>query len=93
MERRARELNAKQQQLVAERRKGEEDRLLTAISANMAFHKGRPVAALVVFRCCLQWRSFQVRPRPCLQPWIILASPCHQLRLGRSCVAGHPKSS
>lgn len=59
MERRARELNAKQQQLVAERRKAEEDKLLTAISNDMGFSKGRPVAALVVFRCCLQWRSFQ----------------------------------
>jgi myosin-5 len=25
----------------------------------MGFHKGRPVAAIVVFRACLQWRAFQ----------------------------------
>lgn len=37
----------------------EEERLLTALPQPMGFHKGRPVAALVVFRCCLQWRAFQ----------------------------------
>jgi myosin-5 len=25
----------------------------------MGFHKGKPLAALVVFRACLQWRAFQ----------------------------------
>jgi myosin-5 len=42
-----------------ERRRMEEERLLAALPAPMGFHKGRPVAALVVFRCCLQWRAFQ----------------------------------
>ena len=26
---------------------------------NLGFHNGRPLAALVIFRCCLQWRTFQ----------------------------------
>lgn len=26
---------------------------------NLGFHSGRPLAALVIFRCCLQWRTFQ----------------------------------
>lgn len=40
-----------------ERRKAEEERLLAAISSNLGFNKGRPVAAIAVFRCCLQVRS------------------------------------
>lgn len=45
--------------LLQERRKAEEERLLGALATNMGFHKGRPVAAIVVFRACLQWRAFQ----------------------------------
>ncbi|KIY93995.1 myosin heavy chain, class XI [Monoraphidium neglectum] len=59
LERRTRELQAKQLALMQERRRMEEERLLAALPAPMGFHKGRPVAALVVFRCCLQWRAFQ----------------------------------
>jgi len=25
----------------------------------VGFHKGRPLAAMVIFRCCLQWKAFQ----------------------------------
>ena len=25
----------------------------------MGFHRGRPLAAMVIFRCCLQWKAFQ----------------------------------
>lgn len=50
---------AKQQQLIQERRKQEEEKLLTALASPMGFHKGKPLAALVVFRACLQWRAFQ----------------------------------
>jgi len=42
-----------------ERRRQEEERLLAALPQPMGFNKGRPMAALVVFRCCLQWRAFQ----------------------------------
>jgi hypothetical protein len=52
-------LQAKQQQLVQERRKQEEEKLLAALASPMGFHKGKPLAALVVFRACLQWRAFQ----------------------------------
>ncbi len=57
----------KQVAMLAEKRKAEEDRLLAALTAplptssgqpaegagplGMAFHKGRPVAAIVIFRC------------------------------------------
>jgi hypothetical protein len=30
-----------------------------ALTNPMGFHKGKPLAALVVFRACLQWRAFQ----------------------------------
>ncbi|KAF8063028.1 XI-F [Scenedesmus sp. PABB004] len=50
---------AKQAQLIQEKRKQEEERLLAALAAPMGFHKGKPLAALVVFRACLQWRAFQ----------------------------------
>jgi myosin-5 len=52
-------LQAKQQQLIQEKRKQAEERLLAALAQPMGFHKGKPLAALVVFRACLQWRAFQ----------------------------------
>jgi hypothetical protein len=42
-----------------EKRKADEERLLGAISQPMDFHKGKPLAALVIFRACLHWRAFQ----------------------------------
>jgi hypothetical protein len=30
----------------------------------LGFHHGRPVASLVVFRCCLQWKTFQAERTP-----------------------------
>lgn len=59
LERRARELQARQQQLLLERRRQEEERLLAALQTDLGFSRGRPVAALAVFRACLQWRAFQ----------------------------------
>lgn len=59
LERKTRELQAKQQQLMQERRRQEEERLLAALSSPLGYHKGKPLAALIVFRCCLQWRAFQ----------------------------------
>jgi hypothetical protein len=43
-------LQAKQQQMLQDKRKQEEERLLGAISGDLGFHKGKPIAALVVFR-------------------------------------------
>ena len=28
-------------------------------AGDVGFHKGRPLAAMVIFRCCLQWKAFQ----------------------------------
>lgn len=51
MERKTRELQAKQALAAQERRRLEEERLLAALATNLSFHKGRPLAAVVVFRC------------------------------------------
>ena len=58
VDRRQRELYTKQQLLLREQRTADQDKLLAAISTDLGFHEGRPVAALLVFRCCLQWRAF-----------------------------------
>ncbi len=59
LERKTRELQAKQQQLMLERRKQEEERLLSSLGSDLGFHRGKPLAALITFRACLQWRAFQ----------------------------------
>ena len=38
----------------------EEDRLISAMSSpSLGFHEGRPLAAVIAFRCCIHWRAFQ----------------------------------
>lgn len=67
LERKTRELQAKQQQMLAEKRKAEEEKLLAAVSgpaSALGFHKGKPLAALIIFRSCLQWKSFQMDRTP-----------------------------
>ena len=32
---------------------------LPLCAGDVGFHKGRPLAAMVIFRCCLQWKAFQ----------------------------------
>ena len=64
MDRRQRELYAKQQQLLREQRTADQEKLLAAIGDNLGFASGRPVAAVVVFRCCLQWKTFQADRTP-----------------------------
>eukprot|EP00798_Chlamydomonas_sp_ICE-L_P027112 gene27112-2337_t len=75
LERKSRELQAKQQQLNSEKRKAEEEKLLTTIAKGRPLAaidifccclqwKGRPLAAIVIFRCCLQWRYFQADRTP-----------------------------
>jgi myosin-5 len=59
MDRRQRELYAKQQQLLREQRTADQARLLAVLQGQLGFHQGRPVAAVLVFRCCLQWKAFQ----------------------------------
>ena len=64
MDRRQHELYQRQQQLLREQRTADQERLITAISENLGFHSGRPVAAVTIFRCCLQWKTFQADRGP-----------------------------
>ncbi|KMS96868.1 hypothetical protein BVRB_8g199440 [Beta vulgaris subsp. vulgaris] len=45
-------LNDKQQEY--------QDLLIKCISENLGFSKGKPIAACVIYKCLLQWRSFEV---------------------------------
>jgi len=60
VDRRQRELYTRQQLLLREQRSADQDRLLAAIAdEGLGFTpQGRPLAALLVFRCCLQWKAF-----------------------------------
>lgn len=53
------EMYIKQQQMYKEQRKLDEEKLLQSLSDHMGFQKGKPLAAVVIFRACLQWKSFQ----------------------------------
>lgn len=64
MERRQRELYARQAALLREQRQADQDRLLAALREPLGFSHGRPVAALVIFRSCLQWKAFAADRTP-----------------------------
>jgi len=64
MDRRQRELYQKQQQLLKEQRAADQERLLNAIKENLGFYNGKPVAAVTVFRCILQWKTLQADRTP-----------------------------
>eukprot|EP00210_Caulerpa_lentillifera_P009028 g8617.t1 len=49
----------KQQQMMKEQKRQDEEKLLHSLSTHLGFQKGRPLAAVIIFRCCLQWKSFQ----------------------------------
>eukprot|EP00210_Caulerpa_lentillifera_P001139 g1097.t1 len=49
----------KQQQILKEQKRQDEEKLLHSLSTHLGFQKGRPLAAVIIFRCCLQWKSFQ----------------------------------
>jgi hypothetical protein len=40
-------------------RKQAEAQVLAALAQPMPFHKGKPLAALAVFRACMEWGVFQ----------------------------------
>lgn len=39
----------------------DEQMLLSAIARPLGFHKGKPLAALIIFRCCLEWGAVGAR--------------------------------
>ena len=59
IDRKQRDLESKRQQLLKEQKIADQEKLLQCISGNLGFHNERPLAALVVFRSCLHWKSFQ----------------------------------
>ncbi|KAL0034959.1 hypothetical protein WJX79_002631 [Trebouxia sp. C0005] len=59
VDRKQRELYTRQQQLLREQRTADQEKLLATISDDLSFHHGRPVAAVLIFRSCLQWKVFQ----------------------------------
>lgn len=61
IDRKQRDLENKRQQLLKEQKVADQEKLLQCISGNLGFHNGRPLTALIIFRSCLHWKSFQVR--------------------------------
>ncbi len=59
IDRKQRDLESKRQQLLKEQKAADQEKLLATISGNLGFHDERPLAALIVFRSCLHWKSFQ----------------------------------
>lgn len=58
-EQRERELLA-QQEFLRKQREDELEVLLVALKSNAGFADGRPVGAAMVFKCCVQWKAFQL---------------------------------
>lgn len=59
LDRRQQEMQAKQQQLAMQQRSENQDALVKAIERPLGFHKARPLAAMVIFRSCIQWHAFE----------------------------------
>lgn len=59
IDRKQRDLEAKRAALVKEQKVADQEKLLQCISGNLGFQNGRPLTALIVFRSCLHWKSFQ----------------------------------
>ena len=47
------------QQLAREQRVADQERLVSALKVDLGFHQGNPVAAVVVFRSFIHWKSIQ----------------------------------
>ncbi|XP_042444067.1 myosin-17-like [Zingiber officinale] len=54
------EIDEKPQKSLNEKQQESQNLLLKCISEELGFSKGRPVAACLVYKCLLQWRSFEV---------------------------------
>mmetsp|Transcript_16713 Transcript_16713/g.28212 ORF Transcript_16713/g.28212 Transcript_16713/m.28212 type:complete len:1568 (-) Transcript_16713:109-4812(-) len=53
------ELDAKKQRLILEKQQGEQDKMLSCITEEIGFVDSKPVAATIIFRALLHWRSFE----------------------------------
>ncbi|KAG6532671.1 hypothetical protein ZIOFF_006521 [Zingiber officinale] len=54
------EIDEKPQKSLNEKQQESQNLLLKCISEELGFCKGRPVAACLIYKCLLQWRSFEV---------------------------------
>ncbi|KAJ8751015.1 hypothetical protein K2173_016196 [Erythroxylum novogranatense] len=54
------ESEEKPQKSLNEKQQENQDLLIKCISQNLGFSGGKPVAACVIYKCLLQWRSFEV---------------------------------
>eukprot|EP00951_Prasinocladus_malaysianus_P048537 scaffold659661_cov48-Prasinocladus_malaysianus.AAC.1 len=59
IDKKQRDLEAKRQQLLKEQKAADQEKLLQCIAGPLGFKEGRPLAALIIFRSCLHWKSFQ----------------------------------
>lgn len=64
MDRRQKELVALQHQLMQEKRNADQETLLTVLRSDLGFVGDRPIAAVLIFRCCLEWKAFQADRAP-----------------------------
>lgn len=59
IDRRQREVLAKQQQLLREQRVADQEHLIDALKFDLGFQDGKPVAAVIVFRSFVHWKAIQ----------------------------------
>ncbi|MQL83466.1 hypothetical protein Taro_015961 [Colocasia esculenta] len=58
--REASEVDDKPQRSLNEKQQENQDLLIRCIAQHLGFSRGRPVAACIIYKCLLQWRSFEV---------------------------------
>ena len=59
LDRKQREVLAKQQQLLREQRVADQEHLIAALKLNLGFQGGKPVAAVVIFKSFVHWKAIQ----------------------------------
>lgn len=59
LEREQAELDARKQRLMMERQLTDQEVMLKCVTEQIDFKAGRPVAACIIFRSLLHWRSFE----------------------------------
>ncbi|KAK3289251.1 hypothetical protein CYMTET_3312 [Cymbomonas tetramitiformis] len=59
LEREQAELDAKKQRILMEKQQGEQETMLKCLTDEIGFANERPVAACIIFRSLLHWRSFE----------------------------------
>ena len=79
------ELDAKKQRLVLEKQQGEQDKMINYIQEEIGFADGKPVAATIIFRSLLGWRSFEAERTDIFDRVIQASAPPSAAPGGRWC--------